>query len=113
MSSRCWLGVLVVLLAVGVLASAAHAASMTHGPIVGAVTDTTAAVWVRTDMSARVQVRYTTNAVFDEWWVSGVDVTASRRDFTVTVPLAGTSPVQLSVGEANVTAPALAAASPR
>ena len=59
-----------------------------HGPMLGAVTDTTASVWVRTAEATRFQVVATTDG--ERHIASGA--TAADRDYTGTATLNGLSP---------------------
>ena len=71
---------------------ALHAVSpnkeIVHGPMLGAVTDTTAAVWVRTAKASGFEVVATADG--ERHTASGV--TAADRDYTGTATLAGLSP---------------------
>jgi alkaline phosphatase D len=67
-------------------------ASMTHGPLVGAVTANTAQVWVRTNEPARVKVEYTPNSVPGAEAFSSEFVSEANSDFTLRIPLATLTP---------------------
>ena len=70
----------------------AHAArpknAIVHGPMLGAVTDTSARVWIRTAVETRFQVQATTDG--ERHTASGA--TAAGRDYTGTATLQGLSP---------------------
>ena len=56
----------------------ASAAALTHGPILGAVTDTSIRVWGRTDQAATLTVAYAPTAGGTERAAS-TPITCSRR----------------------------------
>jgi alkaline phosphatase D len=60
---------------------------LTHGPVVGGVTDINAKVFVRTDRTARVQVRYSTDPTFATYSTSDQLTTEAASDFTSIIPL--------------------------
>ena len=64
---------------------------LTHGPVVGGVTASTANVFVRTDQAGSVSLRYGTNANLNNYMVSGTFTTAEATDFTKTIPLSSLS----------------------
>ena len=64
---------------------------LTHGPVVGGVTDTVANVFVRTDQAATVALQYSTDSSFTTFSVSGSQNTAATSDFTTIIPLANLS----------------------
>jgi alkaline phosphatase D len=68
------------------------AAVLTHGPIAGAVTGSTARIFARTDITATVQVRYGTNPELAEAWDSVVVSTGALADYTAHVPLTDLTP---------------------
>ena len=80
-SARLW--ILVYLLA----ANHSFAAVLTHGPVVGGVTDTAAKVFLRTDQTAFVQVRYSTDPTFTSYSTSDRLTTDATSDFTRIIPL--------------------------
>lgn len=60
----------------------------TYGPMVGAVTDSSAKIWFRVKPSADVQVEYDTVPGFDNApLISGVVSTSKKKDYTGTVTL--------------------------
>jgi alkaline phosphatase D len=61
---------------------------LTHGPVVGGVTDTAARVFVRTDQVANVAVRYDTDPNFGTYLTSDAFDTDPTSDFTKIIPLA-------------------------
>jgi phosphodiesterase/alkaline phosphatase D-like protein len=74
------------------LRSFANSASLTHGPIVGAVTDTTARVFVRTSDSAEVKIRYGQAADLSDAVESVAQQTGAEHDFTTILPLSDLTP---------------------
>lgn len=64
-------------------------AQLTHGPVVGAVTDTSARVFARTDTFGQVRIRYSPNPSLSSARVTDGYATSADRDFTIQVPLAG------------------------
>lgn len=72
------------------LAATAQAASITHGPIVGAVTDQSARVLVRLDAVGDVQIEFTdVQGDYSSPVVSSIGTTEAARDFFVIVDVAG------------------------
>lgn len=65
----------------------AEAQVLTHGPVVGGVTDTQANVFVRTDQAATVSLQYSTDPGFATFSVSDEHTTADVSDFTTIIPL--------------------------
>src|SRR5262249_19665823 len=61
--------------------------TLTHGPVVGGVTDTSAKVFVRTDQTARVQVRYSPDPTLTTYSTSDQFTTVASADFTQIIPL--------------------------
>ena len=61
---------------------------LTHGPVVGGATDSTANVFVRTDQEASVVLWYGTDPNLETYLVSDTFQTSSANDFTEIVPLA-------------------------
>jgi alkaline phosphatase D len=61
---------------------------LTHGPVVGGVTDSTANVFVRTDEAATVEVHYGTDPNLSTYSTSEAFSTDLASDFTKIVPLA-------------------------
>src|SRR4051794_31351813 len=86
-----WLAIsLAGVLALGIfVAEPAPAQVLTHGPVVGGVTDTEAKVFVRTDVAATVVLQYSTDPVFGTYSASGDYATAETSDFTSTISLSG------------------------
>ena len=60
---------------------------LTHGPVVGGVTDSSANVFVRTDQRARVALWYGTDPDLETHLVSERFRTSSANDFTKIIPL--------------------------
>lgn len=60
---------------------------MTHGPVVGGVTDTTAQIFMRTDQAASVSIRWSTDPTFATSQVSASFTTSVTNDFTKTIGL--------------------------
>ena len=60
---------------------------LTHGPVVGGVTDINAKVFVRTDQAATVQVRYSTDPNLTTYSTSDQFTTDAASDFTKIIPL--------------------------
>ncbi len=69
------------------LVSLSFGAVLTHGPVVGGVTDIDAKVFVRTDQTASVQVRYSTDPTFTVFSTSDPFTTNVASDFTEIIPL--------------------------
>ena len=61
---------------------------LTHGPVVGGVTDSSANVFVRTDQNARVALWYGTDPNLGTHLVSERFPTSFVNDFTKIIPLA-------------------------
>src|SRR5216117_3157434 len=61
---------------------------LTHGPVVGGVTDSTANVFVRTDQAATVEIHYGTDPNLSTYSTSQAFSTDLASDFTKIVPLA-------------------------
>lgn len=62
---------------------------VTHGPVVGGVTNTTAQVLVRSDQAASVSLRWGTDPNLATFQVTGSFTTAFSSDFTKMIPLSG------------------------
>ncbi|HZQ05033.1 MAG TPA: alkaline phosphatase D family protein [Anaerolineae bacterium] len=67
---------------------------ITHGPIAGAVTASTANIWVRTNQAARVQVQYSTAASLQNASTSPTATTSTDSDFTTIVKITNLAPRQ-------------------
>jgi alkaline phosphatase D len=67
----------------------ARAASVTHGPVVGGVTSSSAVVFVRTSDVATVSLRYGTDPTLTSYLTSADFTTDSTSDFTKIIPLTG------------------------
>ena len=63
--------------------------ALTHGPVVGGVTDAEAKVFIRTGRSATVQVRYSTDPNLAGYSTSDPFTTNSASDFTGIISLGG------------------------
>jgi alkaline phosphatase D len=61
---------------------------LTHGPVVGGVTASTANVFVRTDQQATVALSYGTDPNLGAYLISETFQTSSANDFTKIIPLA-------------------------
>jgi len=70
------------------LAGFASGQVLTHGPVVGGVTDTDARVFVRTDQVATVEVHYGTDPNLGTYLTSEAFDTDPASDFTEVIPLA-------------------------
>jgi alkaline phosphatase D len=70
----------------------ASAQVLTHGPVVGGVTDSAANVFVRTSVSATVALQYGTDPNFGSFSVSASQVTSSQSDFTARISLTSLQP---------------------
>lgn len=62
-----------------------------HGPLLGSVTDTSAAFWIRTTTAANVTVTVSESPLFEES-TSAAGTSAASEDFTAVVRLSGLSP---------------------
>lgn len=69
-------------------------AQIAQGPLVGAVTDTSANVWVRTTRAARVQIEYATDAALQNKTTSETRTTDASSDFTTIVSIPKLAPQQ-------------------
>lgn len=73
---------------VQILASGfASAQVLTHGPVVGGVTDTAAQIFVRSDQAASVVLRYGTDPTLTTCELSPAFTTDSTSDFTKIIPV--------------------------
>jgi len=70
------------------MAGTALSQVLTHGPVVGGVTASTANVFVRTDQPASVGLRYGTDANLGTFLIAQTFQTSSENDFTKIIPLA-------------------------
>ncbi len=68
--------------------------TLTHGPVVGRVTDSTANVFLRASQVATVAVRYGTDPNLTTYQVSDSFTTSSTSDFTKIIGLSGLTPEQ-------------------
>lgn len=75
-------------------ATPASGAVLTHGPLAGAVTATSAAVWVRTNIAAPVQVQYSADAGMQNAVTLPASSTDPNRDFTTIVSIPNLAPRQ-------------------
>ena len=69
-----------------------EAQMLTHGPVVGGVTASDAKVFVRTDTTASVTLRFGTDPNLQTYLVSNSVTTNEADDFTTTISLAGLAP---------------------
>ena len=76
------------LLGIGLL----PAQSLSHGPVVGGVSSSSANVFVRTNKSASVQLRYGTDPTLQTYSSSATFSTTNTSDFTKIISLSGLSP---------------------
>ncbi|MEW5985996.1 MAG: alkaline phosphatase D family protein [Chloroflexota bacterium] len=84
------LGCLLIPLGIGQLrANATPTAVLSHGPVVGAVYEKTARVFVRTDSAASVVIRYSPEPDLSIYLDSAAYATTANNDFSVQVPLSG------------------------
>ena len=74
------------------IARVAFGQVMTHGPVIGGVTDTEAKIFVRTDQSATVVIQYSTDPTFQNPLLSTSLITDVASDFTAILPLTGLTP---------------------
>ena len=72
-------------------ADLAVAQVLTHGPVVGGVTDSGGNVFLRTDQAATVKLQYSTDPDFATFSVSDSRTTSATSDFTANVPLTNLS----------------------
>ena len=72
--------------------SLAEAQVLTHGPVVGGVTASGASVFIRTNTSASVTLRYGTDPDLQSYLVSDSATTDAASDFTAIIPLSGLAP---------------------
>jgi alkaline phosphatase D len=72
--------------------SPASAAELTHGPVVGGVTSTSANIFIRTDLAANVALRYGTDPNFATYLTTAPFATNGASDFTRIIPLPGLTP---------------------
>jgi alkaline phosphatase D len=72
-------------------ADPAVAKVLTHGPVVGGVTDLAGNVFLRTDQATTVAVQYSTHPDFATFSVSDSRTTDATNDFTANVPLTNLS----------------------
>src|SRR5262245_56181510 len=70
----------------------ARAAVLTHGPVVGGVTASTARIFVRTDAPGAVSIRYGTDPALATSAATAPAPTVAASDFTRIVDLTGLSP---------------------
>lgn len=66
--------------------SIAEATSITHGPVVGQVSDTTVSIWLRTGQAGQAKVLYKKTSE-SSWYVSGSVTTDSGADYTALIKL--------------------------
>lgn len=69
--------------------AAAADGSLTHGPVVGAVTESSARVFARTDQAAEVTIRYSETEDFAGAITGTTEQTTAEHDFTTILPLTG------------------------
>ncbi|HEY2713621.1 MAG TPA: alkaline phosphatase D family protein [Chthoniobacterales bacterium] len=76
---------------VTVTANSARAQVLTHGPVVGGVTDTGAKVFVRTSQAADVTLEYGTDPNLGTYSLSTTVTTSGSSDYTAIIPLSDLS----------------------
>jgi hypothetical protein len=76
------------ILAQGLITGLALGQVLTHGPVVGGVTASSANVFVRTSEAASVALRYSTDPNFKTYLSSQTFATDAASDFTKIIPLA-------------------------
>jgi alkaline phosphatase D len=86
------LGLLVLQLVM--TASLALGQTLTHGPVVGGVTDSSANVFLRASQQTTVALRYGTDPNLTSYEVSGSFTTSSTSDFTKIIALTSLTPEQ-------------------
>src|SRR5689334_16133691 len=64
---------------------------LTHGPVVGGVSSSGATVFVRTDKTANIQLRYGTDPTLRTYSTAGTVKSKSQSDFTGMIALTGLS----------------------
>ncbi len=90
-----WIGLGFALLVLNACQSTPSApAQIMQGPLVGAVTDTSAHVWVRMNQAARVQIEYSREASLQNAATSEIRTTTASSDFTTIVPIFQLAPQQ-------------------
>ncbi|MCC7165182.1 MAG: alkaline phosphatase D family protein [Anaerolineae bacterium] len=67
-------------------------AHLTHGPLAGGVTDTSANLWVRTNEGARVQIEYSADASLQNAQTSAPQTTNVESDFTTIAQISNLAP---------------------
>lgn len=75
------------------LVNAQEGVRVTHGPVVGAVTATSARVFVRTSSDAQVNLRYSRDANFASFLESESALTDQSQEWTTQIPLANLQPL--------------------
>ena len=85
-------GLLLVVLAQMVTAGTVFGPVLAQGPVVGGVTASEAKVFVRTDQTASVTLRYGSDPNLDTYLVSAAFGTGSPSDLTKIVSLSGLTP---------------------
>jgi alkaline phosphatase D len=68
-------------------------ASITHGPILSGVTDSSAVIFFRTNQAAGVAIEYSTNPDLSDSVVTPEQVTSTGSDYTVHIPITGLKPL--------------------
>ncbi len=67
--------------------------SLTHGPMIGAVTESSASIWLRIEPGASAQIKYTADPELDSGWQwSGAITTSAEKDYTGIISLSGLEP---------------------
>lgn len=69
-------------------------ARLTHGPLAGAVTASSANIWVRTDQAAQVQIQFGPDAALENAQTSAAQETSAASDFTTIVKIPNLSAQQ-------------------
>lgn len=72
----------------------APAPTISHGPLVGAVTSDSVSIWLRTQNEARVRIEYSTDPALQSALKTGDVTTGANRDFTTIVKITALEPAR-------------------
>lgn len=99
-----WIGFVIVLISCQTsnVNSSNVKAAIAQGPIAGAVTDSSANIWIRTNQPARVQIEYSGDASLQNSKTSETRATAASSDFTTIVKIPNLTPQQTYFYNARV-----------
>ena len=77
-----------------ILASGDSAGSaLTHGPVIGAMTENSAGIWLRIEPGGSAQIKYTADPELDSGWQwSSAVTTGAEKDYTGIISLSGLEP---------------------